>query len=111
MILVLISLKNQFYVILQIFVGIELIWYKLIDDNKYSKMNQERPEVVHSYETAVHEAFQRSLWYCAEKAESIESAHFSQCIKAAGINFATSYNQFFDFKSRRQQAMRQGIHD
>lgn len=66
---------------------------------------------MHNYETAVHESFHRSLVYCADKTDSLDSPLFSQCIKAAGINFASAYEQFFDYKLRRMQALNQGIHD
>jgi hypothetical protein len=39
----------------------------------------------------------------------MNSAYFVQCIKAGGINFAASYNQFFDWKRRRADAMANGI--
>ena len=68
-------------------------------------------EVYHGYETAAHNSFFYSLISCSNQTESLDSPQFSQCIKAAGINFATSYQQFLDYKLRRQQILNQGVHD
>jgi hypothetical protein len=65
--------------------------------------------VVHNYETAVHETFLRSLQFCSAATQDYEGPLFTQCIKAAGINFATAYEQFFDFKVRHSQAASQGL--
>lgn len=34
-----------------------------------------------------------------------------QCIKAAGVNFSYTYDQFFNYKSRKQQATNSGYRD
>lgn len=64
---------------------------------------------MHNYETAVHESFLNSLYYCSQQAQALSGPNFTQCIKAAGINFNTAYSQFFEYKSLRQQALNQGI--
>ena len=71
-------------------------------------MQKQQPDVIHGYETAVHDSFLRSLVFCSNQDSGLDGPYFTQCIKAAGINFATSYEQFFDMKKRRQQAMLSG---
>lgn len=69
-----------------------------------NSIEQNSIESVHSFETAAHESFLRSLYYCAEETKSYESADFTQCIKAAGVNFNYSYYQFARYKNAIQQA-------
>ncbi len=57
-----------------------------------------QPETVHNYETAVHDSFLRNLNFCAKVAESLDNPEFTQCIKAAGVNFGYSYKAFLDYK-------------
>jgi hypothetical protein len=61
-----------------------------------------RPETVHNYETAVHDSFLRSLNYCAGLSQSLESAEFTQCIKASGVNFSYAYKAFLQYKTNTQ---------
>ena len=57
-----------------------------------------KPEAVHHYETALHDSFLQSLVYCGGEAGNLESPEFTQCIKAAGINFKTSWEMFQKYK-------------
>ena len=52
------------------------------------------PEDFHRYETAVHESFLLSLVSCSSEAGNLESPEFTQCIKAAGINFGYGWQAF-----------------
>jgi hypothetical protein len=68
-----------------------------------------RPETVHCYETAVHEFFMRSLNYCVGVAQNMESPEFTQCIKAAGVNFAYSHQIFMRYKTNTQLMASKGM--
>jgi hypothetical protein len=70
-----------------------------------------RPEALRNLETAVHESFFRSLVYCGSEANSIENTAFLQCMKAAGVNFSFAYDQFANYKIRKQQSVNAGYHD
>lgn len=68
-----------------------------------------RPETVHNYETAVHDFFLRSLNYCSGMSQSLESPEFTQCIKAAGVNFAYSHSVFTRYKTNTQLLASKGM--
>ena len=79
--------------------------------DKKMNMDYYRPEIVHNYETSVHEAFLRSLSYCNEETGGLDNSLFVQCIKAAGVNFNSTYEQFISYKQRSQQASNAGMRD
>lgn len=64
---------------------------------------------MHNYETAVHDSFLRNLGYCSKIANSIESPEFTQCIKAAGVNFNYSYAAFTQYKINTQILTEKGM--
>ena len=72
-------------------------------------MQAQHPEFGHGYETAVHHSFHKTLIFCQESIQNMDSPFFIQCIKAGGINFASSYDQFFDYRTRRTQVLNMGI--
>jgi hypothetical protein len=68
-----------------------------------------RPEIVHNFETAVHDSFLRNLNYCAHESSSLENPEFTQCIKAAGINFNYSYQAFLNYKLNTRILSQKGM--
>jgi hypothetical protein len=68
-----------------------------------------RPETVHNYETAVHESFLRTLNYCAGVSQSLETPEFTQCVKAAGVNFAYAHQIFTIYKTNTQLLATKGM--
>jgi hypothetical protein len=70
-----------------------------------------RPELIHNYETAVHDAFLRTLAFCYNTSKSYESSDFTHCIKAGGVNFNYTYEQFERYKTQAQQTRLAGLKD
>ncbi len=68
-----------------------------------------RPENVHNYETAVHDSFLRNLHFCSQVANSLDNPEFTQCIKAAGVNFGYSYKAFIDYKTNTELLAGKGM--
>ncbi len=74
-------------------------------------MDDYQPEVIHSFESAAHQAFLNSLYHCKRSAKGDNNTLFTQCIKAAGVNFKYSYDQFLEAKWLRQQSLNNGHRD
>lgn len=87
---------------------IEICWWVSWLYWKMPIIEGNRPETLHNMETAVHETFLLSLAYCKAETNSYDTLDFMQCIKAAGVNFTYSYDQFYNYKNRRQQASNSG---
>jgi len=67
------------------------------------------PEQIHTVETAIHHSFLNTLSYCASEAESIDSFAFTQCVKAAGVNFGYTYGAFQNYKFNVSLSSNKGL--
>lgn len=67
------------------------------------------PEDIHSIETAIHESFLHTLNHCSKVDESLDSPNFTQCIKAAGVNFGYSYQAFLQYRFNTQIMSSKGL--
>ena len=62
-------------------------------------MEEGKPETYRNFETALHDAYLQNLVYCSQVSEhKLDSPAFTFCMKAAGINFKHSYDDYQNYK-------------